>query len=325
MGMLKAQPWFIDGLDELETALLKVIGLSISDDYRKALIQTHYIRSVPVKLPLTGGVELIVVRHTPFSPDNETLVAMEEGVKAIEDFTKRPFPVKDLILLVVEPDIWGTSPGSTVGGFNHHTGYDERHILVNNRKSFAGTDTYKGVIYHEIGHLYQPRTPRWLSEGGAQFLRSYTRHSIGEESIEQRLAYLQSHEQSPEGLAGGGCSKKNIQEHLDNYGPNYCDYYLGEVFLLAMYVTIGEEAVSAALGDLQTQILSYRSSAPGELIYQAFEKHTPPGKEDAFKAAYRLYHGGQVTTLPPASPNRKSSLIALYNRTQGASWRNNQH
>ena len=245
---------------------------------------------------------------------------MEEGARAIEGFMERPFPVNDIILLVVEPDIWPRTAGSVVGGYSPD-GYDDPHLLVNNPRVF-GRESYsnKGVIYHELGHLYHLLGPRWLVEGTADFLRSYTRDKIGEESIEQRLAHLESYEQSP-----GGCDKENIQQHLDDWRPSYCDYYLGEVFLLAMYTTIGAEGVSAALRDLQIQTTLYGSTGHEDLIYQAFEKYTPAGQEDAFKAAYRRYHGGPIITLPPASPDRRTSLVVLYNMTHGASWANNDN
>ena len=317
METVAAQPWFRDGLDDLEIALLALMGSYIDDNFRRALIETHYIASLPAKLPLTGDVEFIVIRHTPFPPDDETLVAMEESAGAIEEFTDTPFPLNDVILLVVEPDIWPRVSGSVIGGSSPEDGYYARYILVNDPRVFGDTDRYKGVIYHELGHLYHLSGPRWLVEGTAEFLRSYTRSRIGVESIDQRLAYLQSHE------SHASCDKENLQQHLNDWRPNYCDYYLGELFLLGMYTTIGADGVSAALRDLQTLTILYRSGANADLIYQVFEKHTPPGLEDAFKAAYRLYHGGPIITLPPASPNRRALLTKLYEAARGADWTHN--
>lgn len=317
METVAAQPWFRDGLDDLEIALLALMGSYIDDNFRRALIETHYIASLPAKLPLTGDVEFIVIRHTPFPPDDETLVAMEESAGAIEEFTDTLFPLNDVILLVVEPDIWPRVSGSVIGGSSPEDGYYARYILVNDPRVFGDTDRYKGVIYHELGHLYHLSGPRWLVEGTAEFLRSYTRSRIGVESIDQRLAYLQSHE------SHASCDKENLQQHLNDWRPNYCDYYLGELFLLGMYTTIGADGVSAALRDLQTLTILYRSGANADLIYQVFEKHTPPGLEDAFKAAYRLYHGGPIITLPPASPNRQALLTKLYEAARGADWTHN--
>ena len=128
------------------------------------------------------------------------------------------------------------------------------------------------------------------------------------------MAHLQS-------LADSSHCKENIQQHLNDYKPDYCDYYLGEVFLLAMYTVLGEEGVSATLRDLQTQALEYGSD-PHYLIYQAFEKHTPSGKEEAFQAAYRRYYGGSIIPLARPSPDRRTVLAALYNVTDGSGWAN---
>ena len=316
---LAAQPWFEDGVDDLEAALLKVLGFDITADFRRALIETHYISSAPVRLPLTGDVDLIVIRHTPFPHDDSTLVAMEEGVRAIEDFMDAPYPINDFILLVVDPDIWERrAVGSIVGGYE--PGLYAQHILVKDRRVILGEERYKGVIYHELSHLhlfYAYSSPRWLSEGSAQFFAAYTRDKLGRVNIEQWLAYLES----PEGRSHEtNCDKQNLQQHMDDYKPDNCDYYLGELFLLAMYTILGEEGVSAALRDLHSHVIDTRSSPHEDLIYQTFAKYTPSGKNEEFQAAYRRYHGGPIIALAPPAEDRRTALAALYHATQGSSW-----
>ena len=321
MAMVASQPWFEDGLDDLEAVLLQVLR-EVNDDLLHALAKTHYIASLPIKLPATGDITLVVVRHTPFPGDDETFAAMEEGARAIDAFTQTPFEVNDLVLLVNEPGIWQRASGSVVGGWE--PGYDDRQIIVHNPAVFGwSSDKYKGIIYHELGHLYMLAGPRWLVEGAAEFFRAYIRDKTGAESIHQRLVHLHSYEASPSELPGVGCGKKNLQQHLDDWRPNNCDYYLGEVFLLGMYTAIGAEGASEALRDLQMQTTTYRSGAHEDLIYQVFEKNTPSGKEDAFKAAYQRYHGGPINTLPPPTQNQRASLVALYNSTLGANWKKN--
>ena len=323
MGMVARQPWFEDGVDDLEAALLKVLE-TCTNDFMRALIKSNYVDSVRVHLPLSGDVDLVAIRHTPFPPGDSTLIAMEEGIRAIEDFMGTPFPINDVILLVVEPDIWNREASGSIDG-GYEPGFISLHILVNDRRVFLGEDRYKGVIYHELAHLhlfYANAPPRWLKEGSAKFLTAYTRDKLGRESIEQRLAYLQS----PEGKSREtDCTKKNIQQHLDDYRPDNCDYYLGELFLLAMYTILGEKGVSAALRDLHSQVVEYGSSPHGDLIYQTFYKYTPPGKENAFQAAYQRYYGGPIVVLSPPSPDRRTALAALYHAAGGSGWSNSDN
>ena len=127
MPLVASQPWFTDGLDDHEAALLKVIGggAMISDEFQRALIETHYIASASIELPLAGETGLIVVRHTPFPPDDDTLTSMEAGVRAIEAFMGERLPVNDLILVLSEPELW---PGAgNVLGSN-----DAIHMRVKN-------------------------------------------------------------------------------------------------------------------------------------------------------------------------------------------------
>ena len=144
IATLVARPWFEDGVDDLEAALLKVLGVYISDGFRKALIEAHHISSATVRLPLTGHVDLVVIRHTPFPLGDVTLVAMEEGIRAIEDFMETPFPMNDFILLVVDPEISKEWVYSGVAG-GYEPGFYSLHILVtDSRNFFGGEHRYTG-------------------------------------------------------------------------------------------------------------------------------------------------------------------------------------
>ena len=311
LAELARQPWFSDGLDDLEAALLYAI-VSSPSDFRQALIETHYVASAPVTLPLAGDVELVIVRHTPFPPDDDTFATMEEGVRVIEGYMGAPFPVEDVILLITEPDIWSISNGaqlvSIISG-GPEAAYITAHIRMNNSESGLS----KSALYHEIAHHYYLYGPAWLSEGAAQFLEAYTIARTGGEELEQRLAYLES---------SGGCDRENLQQHIDDYGGVSCSYVLGEKFLLAMHAALGQEAVSAALRDLYTQSLFF-VYLDEDTIYHAFLSNTPPGSEEAFKTAYRLYHGGPIVDADLADAPDLPSLVALYNATNGDDWVNN--
>ena len=309
LAQLTTEAWFTDGLDDLEAALLHAIVFS-AKDFERALIETHYVASAPITLPLAGDVELVVIRHTPFPPDDHTLATLEEGVRTIEEFMGAPFPVDDVILLLVEPDIWsvGAQLVSAISG-GEEAGYLTALIRVNNSESGPS----KGALYHEIGHHYHLRGPAWLSEGVAQFLEAHTLAQTGGESLEQRLGYLES---------SGRCGRENIQQHIDDWGGEQCNYDLGERFLLATYAALGQEAVSAALRDLYIQSLFF-VYLDEETIYQAFLSNVPAGSEEAFKTAYRRYHGGPIVDAVLADAPDLPPLVALYNATNGEDWVDN--
>ena len=151
LAQLTSQTWFSDGLDDLDAALLYAISMS-SNDFRQALIEDHYVASEAVELPLSGNVDTIVIRHTPFPPDDHTFAAMEEGLRAIEEFMGAPFPVNDIILVLTDPDIWsvGGRHWAFLLGDYGKPGHMTAFMAIND----SDLGPSKGTIYHEIGHYY---------------------------------------------------------------------------------------------------------------------------------------------------------------------------
>ena len=317
LAELDLQSWFSDGLNDLDTALLFAINRS-PREFQQALFKDHYVVSVPVTLPLAGDIELVVVRHTPFPPDDHTFATLEEGVRAIEGLMGAPFPVRDVILLLTEPEIWrlrsgAQFDGSFIGGAE--PAYVTAHIRMNN--SEAGPS--KGALYPEIGHYYHLRAHQWLVEGTANFLEAYTLALTSTEAdrewfaegIAERLMHLESR----------GCGRDNIRQHLDDHGGAQCSYDLGERFLLAMYIAVGPEAVSAALRELYTQSLLF-VYLDEDTIYHVFLSNVPSGKEEAFKDAYRRHHGGAIVDAILEEAPDRPPLVALFNATNGLGWTN---
>ena len=243
LAQLAGQSWFSDGLDDDDAALLHGISYA-KGDFREALIETNYVASTTVTLPLTGEMGLAVVRHTPFLSDDQTLKTLEEGVRIMEDFMGAPLPVGDVTLLLVEPEFWTLEARAQHFRFIQHgdplkPAYVRGIISAVNPQPGPPTRT----LYHEVGHNYLLDGPRWLEEGLANFLEAYTVARTGGEGLEERLAYLESSERCAE----------NIWDHVNPYTGGQCNYELGEKFLLGMYATLGPDAVSAALKELYTQ------------------------------------------------------------------------
>ena len=71
-----------------------------------------------------------------------------------------------------------------------------------------------------------------------------------------------------------------------------CIYALDRHFLISLFATLGEGAMSSALRELYLRSEHDDLSQTEEDIYRAFLKHTPPGLEDEFRDMYRRLHGG---------------------------------
>ncbi len=314
------QPWFADGLDDHDAALLHAITHSGvaggGNDFRQALIETPYVASKSVDLPLAGVMGLAVVRHTPFPTDDHTLATLEESVRTMEEFMGAPLPVGDVILLLSEPEFW--SPKRAKGRlyrFSQGSGntpvYISAIILAKNSESGPP----KGTLYHELGHFYLENGPQWIQEGLAEFLEAYMVAHTGGEGLEERLAHLNAH---------GECDKENIWQHVNPWKGGQCDYELGEKFLLGMYAALGPEAVSAALRELYTRSLIFENPNH-DSVYFAFKSNTPKGREEAFGTAFRRYHGGPVIDRSLEDSQDLPPLAALYDAANGDDWEVNIH
>ena len=313
LAYVAAQPWFEDGIDDKDAALFQAMDYyDESVERLKALIETPHVESTTIELPFSGTVGLVAVRHTPFPPDDHTLATMEQGLRVMEDFMRATLPVNDVILHFLEPGTLGakgTHYQSCGGRNNVDSCYMSSLILVEDRGLGAPVNT----IYHELGHYYLVTGQRWLREGEANFLEAYVRAQTGGEQLGERLAHLESLE---------GCHE-NIWQHINPYRGGQCDYRLGEKFMLGLHAALGPDAMSEALGDLYAQSLLLEDSTH-DSIYYAFLSNAPPDKVEAFKTAYRRYHGGPLRRPGPDSPEY-APLMALYNDSNGDRWLNNRN
>ena len=315
LAQLAGKPWFMDGLDDLDAARLHAI-IEIGAEFQQAIIETHYVASASVALPHSGDVGIVVLSHTPFPPDDHTLAALEEAVRAMDGFMGAPLPVEDVILILVEPEFWNPPSRGRLRQFIGRGGHVEPTYTRATMYAFnAESGPLKRTLYHETGHCYFNQESEWLVEGTASFLEAYTVARNGGETLEERLAYLESSSE---------CDKENIWEHINPYSGGVCDYDLGEKFMLGMYGALGEEAVSAALRELYTLSRIFERMNH-DLIYYAFLSNAPPEKEEAFKAAYRRYHCGPAVDQAPADSPDRPPLVALYNATNGENWINTRN
>ena len=283
---LAGEPWFADGIDDEEKALLTVLPFMRreSPNMYNDLVMTRHTQSATISLPLTGEVDLWVFQPTALPPGENVVEMVEEAVRATEGLIGAPFPTTQVILLIpiVGPETdHGIGGGGHWGRFITVTRYEPRPIN-------------RGAIYHEVGHYYFGGGigPGWLVEGGAEFMWSYTSVQVGIMSPEeQKITHLNWVE--------AGCLNQGIrnikqlnERQRESDSLIHCNYNLGSFFLFTMFETLGEEALGAAIRDLYLLSTSEDRPVTEEEIYQAFLDHTPAERMGEFQHLYRRWHGG---------------------------------
>ena len=280
LGQLTAQPWFADGLDDDEAAFVVTLrNVAFKDpELYDDMLRTRYTRHKTASLPLAGDVNIWVIESAPPPPDEDLLTIIEDTARITEGFLGVPFPMTDIVLLIVPGE------GQLTGG--HHGS----HMVL------PRWDDVKSVL-HETAHYYFRGGigPRWLFEGGAQFVEAYVNDRRGVQDLADRIVEVSR--QNPCGHI------ENIRHNtysLETRGPlpivgeERCAYYLGENFLLNLFATIGEEATASALRDLYLLQLGSEYGIDGveEEVYRTLLKHTPVDRQEAFRDLYRRLHGG---------------------------------
>ena len=280
-------PWFADGIDDEEKALLQALPTvrRVSSNLYTDLVLTRHTQSATISLPLAGEVDLWVFQPKAFPPGENVVEMVEEAVRATEGFIGAPFPTTQVILLI---PIVGPETDHGIGGGGHWG----RFITVTRYETQPWP--IRGGIYHEVGHYYFGGGigPPWLVEGGAEFLWSYTSVQVGIMSPEeQKLTHLNWVE--------AGCLDQEIQNikqlnerQRESDSFIHCNYNLGSFFLFKMFETLGEEAMGAAIRELYLLSTSEWRPVTEEEIYQTLLKHTPAHRQGRFRIMYRRWHGG---------------------------------
>ena len=284
--LVKSQPWYQDGLTDEEAALIVTLPpINHQEEIFHGLIEGGNVISGSISLPLAGEVSLYAVSRSPLQED--VLGTMRIGMEVIENYMRRPWSNSHVIALV-EPE-WDVP----VAGAYHGT-----HITVKT--------SYRGTLYHELGHYYFSTMPEWLTEGGAVFLQNYTLYRT-----EQDVRYSPNYRRQYSSEAVKRCAAQgasNIQEFNDapvekrsEGGTLFrCEYPLGESFLLGMYEALGHDVVRASLQQLYGLRVSERRVTEDD-IYQTLLSSTPSAKQDEFRDLYLCLHGRPIPGYTPAA------------------------
>ena len=284
---LSEQPWFADGLNDNEAALVTALGHTAREfpNLYKDLLEAHFIQSKIVSLPPAGDVGIWIIQNTPLRQGEELLTGIEDAARLVGELLGASFPDDHIILLLEDP---GEESCGARGG------YYRSHM----RLSWCHGEMRLSYIYHETAHYYFWFGPTWLIEGGAEFAAAYVNDRLGIETLDERAAVVSEEVRSR-------CSDFwNIRhfthyfEHTRDIQWGECHYPMGENFLYLAMETIGEEALTAALQELY--LLSVEERASGnigyltteELVFDTFMKHADVESEEGLRLLYQRLHGG---------------------------------
>ncbi len=299
LANLTGRPWFADGLNDEDAAfvaMLADINARAPNQFRD-LLDSHYVRSATVHLPIAGEVDLTAFRRTPFQRFDDILDLVEDSLQATEQFMGVGFPQKDVLLLFVDPlyewpAINDASIAFNIGG---------RHMLVTRQEVIEGD--YRNAVAHEVSHYYwHSNAPLWLTEGGADFLASFTLDWNGHRPLSDRRTVLGSNDVNRV-CKGRGVenlqrlitllSEQGLAAHADS--PQFfCNYAVGEYFLINVYEALGPEGASQAWQELYVLAQKEERPATETEIYLAFLRNTPSENVAEFNSVYSRWHGGQI-------------------------------
>ena len=134
------------------------------------------------------------------------------------------------------------------------------------------------TINHETAHYYwgYDNAARWFAEGGADFLSSYVRDRLYDDTFGDRLFYLEIRELRYCNNMGMGTIQKLVDDlELQGFTRHqlmpyaFCDYSEGENLFITLFTTMGAEALGAAWKELYLLAQAEDRPATEAEIYQA--------------------------------------------------------
>ena len=279
LRQLTSQPWYADGLNDEEAALVVILG-DIFNSYPllyQDLLHSRFTQTRTVSLPLAGDVNIYIIQSEPFPPGEDLMTTIEDTARISEEFLGVPFPTTDIILFVIVPKDYNKIRASG----KHRRTYMRVVRRVSGRVR---------SLHHETAHYYHFPYSQWLGEGWAEFIVEY----VSQQTDHPEMDYpVDGHSKEVQSLCLDRYGIENIRHDIYLSSPSgICPYYMGENFLWNIYDSIGKETVSAALSELHlSESWSWRGDVEEE-IYQVFLKHTPDDKKEDLRDLYRRLHGG---------------------------------
>ena len=189
-----------------------------------------------ITLPLAGDVVLSVVWPAGLERDrsvrlgvsvSRTMDVFEKAVRANEQFMGLPFPQKHAIILI--HDFPFGPPGS---------GGREAFVTIDPSVSASA-----GIITHEVAHAYWWGGPRWVGEGGAEFIVAWASGRVPD-------------------FVSSSCRHFNtmydfVRALRRDFAYDACSYTLGRAMFVDLYNNLEEEAFRRGFMDLYLRTLGF--------------------------------------------------------------------
>ena len=295
-------PWFKDGLDARERALIN--ALSIVHVYQEKLfyrlLKHQHTRSLEFTLPLTGRFRLWAFDDEPIPEGLHILSTVAQGLRGAERIVHSPLPFNDIVVLM--NGAVSVRQNGLIGIQSGRTG--EIYQMVS--RLYFSEDAGPNYPYYEHP---SPRSrlfsPKWLAYSAPEFINAFTNDWQGSRSLAD-----QNHEWDTEvrskcadrGYTSIHALSMQTRPALYSRGETlrHCADLYGRMLLYRLFTTLGEERMSFAMRDLHVlaERDGGRKNAEGILtpsekdIYRTFLRHTPPHLYDEVRHWYNHLHGG---------------------------------
>ena len=193
-----------------------------------------YMERRSVTLPLTGEVDLVIVRTAPGAVSSMDL--LEHSVRASEELMGQPFPTR-YVGLLYEDAVKGAYAGRNFG--THIVVLPKYDVDDGSREAeFA-----PHAIAHEVAHYFWSGNADWIDEGVSDFMASSIENMRTGRSIRvtnDPCAYARS-------IMELEALVPDADSDFDVFG---CNYSLGERLFVDLYRSLGRDAIWQGLRDL---------------------------------------------------------------------------
>ena len=218
--------------------LLQLGGMRDRRDLLSTIFETGgtQLEERLITLPLAGEVVLSVVWPAGLEPNrsvrlgvsvSRTMDVFEEAVRANEEIMGLPFPQKHAIILVHDFPIGPRGSGG-------------REALVTADPSASASTA---LITHEVAHAYWFGGPRWVDEGGAEFIVASASGRVPDSASSSCRHFTTIYD--------------FVRALSRDFRYDPCSYTLGKAMFVDLYNNLGEEAFRRGFMNLNLRIFGF--------------------------------------------------------------------